>query len=128
MKGRGINDLILIDTSVLLEADKIDLFGELENFKFLGEPAVTKQVLNEIENLAKRNRYKRVARLALEFIKKRGVKIIDARGRDADESLLNAALDLECAVVTNDEKLIKLLKQKNIRVIRVRQLKRLELV
>ena len=128
MKGRDINNLILIDTSVLLEADKIDLFGELENFKFLGEPAVTKQVLNEIENLAKRNRYKRVARLALEFIKKRGVKIIDARGRDADESLLNAALDLECAVITNDEKLIKLLKQKNIRVIRVRQLKRLELV
>jgi len=128
MKGRDINNLILIDTSVLLEADKIDLFGELENFKFLGEPAVTKQVLNEIKNFTKRNRYKRVARLALELIKKRGVKIIDVRGRDADESLLNAALDLECAVITNDEKLIKLLKQKNIRVIRVRQLKRLELV
>ena len=128
MKGRDINDLILIDTSVLLEAHRIDLFGELENFKFLGEPAVTKQVLNEIKNFTKRNRYKRVARLALELIKKRGVKIIDVRGRDADESLLNAALDLECAVITNDEKLIKLLKQKNIRVIRVRQLKRLELV
>ncbi len=128
MKGRGINNLILIDTSVLLEAHRIDLFGELENFKFLGEPAVTKQVLNEIKNFTKRNRYKRVARLALELIKKRGVKIIDVRGRDADESLLNAALDLECAVITNDEKLIKLLKQKNIRVIRVRQLKRLELV
>jgi len=128
MKGRGINNLILIDTSVLLEAHRIDLFGELENFKFLGEPAVTKQVLNEIKNFTKRNRYKRVARLALELIKKRGVKIIDVRGRDADESLLNAAFDLGCAVVTNDEKLIKLLKQKNIRVIRVRQLKRLELV
>jgi len=128
MKGRDINNLILIDTSVLLEAHRIDLFGELENFKFLGEPAVTKQVLNEIKNFTKRNRYKRVARLALELIKKRGVKIIDVRGRDADESLLNAALDLECAVITNDEKLIKLLKQKNIRVIRVRQLKRLELV
>jgi|GEM_PF-1823682 len=128
MKGRGINNLILIDTSVLLEAHRIDLFGELENFKFLGEPAVTKQVLNEIKNFTKRNRYKRVARLALELIKKRGVKIIDVRGRDADESLLNAALDLGCAVITNDEKLIKLLKQKNIRVIRVRQLKRLELV
>jgi rRNA-processing protein FCF1 len=123
---------ILIDTSILLEIDKIHLFDELKNFKYLGEPAITKQVLNELKSFINSNRVtyhcKKVANLALELIKKYNVKIIEVDGKDADESLLNAAIKFNYVVATNDEKLIKILKQKNIKVLRIRQMKKLELI
>ncbi len=121
-KGR----YILLDSSFLMECEKARIFELLEDYLYLGELATTKQVISEL-NLLKKNGNK-TARVALMLIEKRGVKILDAPGKNADESLLNLAMETGSVIATNDRKLIKLAKEKGIKVLRLREGKKLMVV
>jgi len=117
---------ILLDSSILLECERLRIFEELKEYSWLGKLAVTKQTLSELNLLAAKR--KREARVALELLKKNEVEIVDSIGRDADESILNFERTRLAAVATNDEKLIKELKKRKIKIIRIRGRKRLELI
>mgnify|MGYP000450984904 CR=1 FL=1 len=121
-----VEKYILLDSSILLECERIRIFEELKEYRWLGKLAITKQTFAELNLLAARR--KRQARIALELLKRNGVEIVDSPGRDADESILNFDEAKLAAVATNDEKLIKDLKLRKIRIIRIRGRKTLELI
>jgi len=79
------------------------------------------------ESLSKgRSNNSTAARIGLELIKKRQVKIIKTKGKNADDEIVELSND-KTIVATNDKELINRLKNKNIKVIYLRGKSRLNM-
>ena len=110
--------MIIFDTSVLLECERVDIFEQAKWFSEFGKPAVLESTINELERLDTRS-----SRLALDIIKKKQgkVDIIETQGNYSDAEILRIAKPGMDIVATNDRKLIKELKTNNVKVLRLRQ-------
>jgi len=84
---------------------------------------VVKQTLKELENLSKnRGKSGMAARVALELLKSRKVRVLDVEGRSCDEAILRVATN-DFIVATNDKMLRKRLKGANVKTIYLRSKK-----
>ncbi len=108
---------IMLDTNFILSALKFRVKMPR------GTLIIPSSVMKEIEKIAQ-NRSARgaEARAALYFIEKNNMSAVLTRG-STDKAILNYAIANNCAVATNDRKLIKELKANGIKVIRIRQKK-----
>ena len=66
------------------------------------------------------------AKIGLELIKKKGVKVVKTQEKNVDDAILELASE-QTLVATNDKKLIKSLKHKNVKVLYLRSKNRLVL-
>ena len=107
---------IVVDTNFILSAMKFRI-------KMPNNVIVPSSVVSELDRISKRKSAAGMrAKIALEIIKKDRLSIARTRGH-ADKALLTYAAANDCAVATNDKKLIKALKANGIKVIRIRQKK-----
>ncbi len=111
---------IIIDTNIWIYAAKykIDLFSE-----FLGEEIfVTKSIINELENIMKKNSENKLyAKIALDLIKNKNVKILDEEGY-TDDLLIKLGKE-GYKIATEDSELIERLKKEGIKGYFLRQKK-----
>lgn len=115
--------IAILDSNALLIPFnfKVDVFSELMKLGYV--PATIPPVINELKGLEKKGL--KNATLAIEL--SRRCKILDAAvGESVDEILRKTALKYKAGVVTNDKELQSKLRQNNIPVIQLRQLKYLE--
>lgn len=112
----------LLDTNFLLIPFKfrVDVFSELEEF---GKPELytLDLVLKELEKI-------KTGSFALEFIKKKKVKILKSLGKNTDNEIERMASEKNFVVCTQDRKLIKKLKIGGIKVVYLRQKKYLVMI
>lgn len=112
----------LLDTNFLLIPlkFKVDVFSELEEF---GKPElyILDLVLKELEKI-------KTGPFALEFIKKKKVKILKSSGKNTDNEIERIASEKNLVVCTQDRKLIKKLKISGIKVVYLRQKKYLVMI
>lgn len=110
---------VLLDTNMLLAPAQfgVDIFHELRGHELL----VLESGIRELRKLAQgKGRAAANAKVALQLVKSKGIKTVrEVRGGDA--AVLSYAAAAQCAVATNDRKLIKTLTSKGITVIRLRQ-------
>ena len=115
--------IVVLDTNILLFMIKkpLNIFAELEEvIKEPFIPAVLDVTLMEIRKLTKSKSIKlRLSALtAYDFIiKKLQVITSNKRNVSVDDAIYQFAVENNCIVVTGDKKLRKMLKQKGIRVI-----------
>jgi len=117
------NKCAILDSNFLLAPYqfKIDIVDEIKDLGFA--PITLSCVIYEIEHLVEnRGKTGSAAKIALEIINKRRIPVKHADGL-ADKTILEYALKEDCAVATNDAKLIRRLKEKNIEVLRIKQRK-----
>jgi len=119
---------VFLDTNALMVPGQfgLDVFKELERLgyrRFL----VPRPVLHELESLARladSRRDRTAARVGLGLAG--GCEIVEASG-EADETLVDLALETGAAVFTNDKELKKKLSTRGVTVIHLRQRRRLEI-
>ncbi|ETA69005.1 PIN domain-containing protein [Methanolobus sp. WCC1] len=119
---------VIIDTNALMipVQFKVDIFEELKRLGFdvhLVPTAVITELDNLIKNLKGQDRI--AAKVARSMAQR--CETIRADGH-ADDVILEMAMDLDAAVLTNDIGLRRRLEQENIPVICLRQKNRLEIV
>jgi rRNA-processing protein FCF1 len=111
---------IILDTNFLIDCIrfKIDIKSELTG----NELFVLDSVIFEIGKIAKRGtKESALAKLALEFIAKNNIKILETDKKDADESLIEYSKDY--AIATHDRVLKNKLKKVGAKIIYIRQKK-----
>ncbi len=110
---------IILDTNFLMlpAQFKIDIFEELKG----SELATFSSCIKELEKIASgRGKDASSAKVALELIKRQKIEILSG-GKNADKAIIDYAVKNRCAVATNDKKLLKALKDKGIKILRLRQ-------
>lgn len=115
---------ILLDTSLLLDCAKyrVDFSAQLHGHELL----TLSSCFNELEKLsARKGRTGEAARIALVMVLAKGVRIVRSAEKNTDAAILSYALREKCCVATNDRALIKSLKKNGIRIIRLREKKKL---
>ena len=95
--------MILIDTNIILEYKKLKLFF------CVGEIATTRPCIEEVKELAKKDK------VLLSLIEK--LKVIETTHKKADDSLIEAAKKQNLKVATFDKILVKRLKENRISVL-----------
>ncbi|MGC9058838.1 MAG: PIN domain-containing protein [Candidatus Aenigmatarchaeota archaeon] len=121
---------ILLDTNFLLDIFrfKVDLFQIYEIFEN-AELYVSSETLRELKSISNRKTKEgRLALIALDFIEKGKIKIIQSLEKEVDKDLIALAKKENFIVATNDKNLRKKLKIENIKVICLRNKKRIEVV
>ena len=111
---------IILDTNFLVDCVrfKVDLKSELAG----NELFVLDSVIFELEKISKRGtKESSLARLALDFINKNNLKILETGRKDADESLIRHSK--EYAIATHDRVLKNKLKKLGAKIIYIRQKK-----
>jgi len=113
--------VVILDTSMLLDIARglIPLSSISEAVELAYELVVPSSVLRELEGISRSSGVKsRYARRALELLEVAGVKVYDDRLSDADEAIVELALNLKgkCSVVvaTNDKALRRRLRSLDI--------------
>lgn len=107
---------------------KVDIFEEInrimeENYELI----VFDKMIEELERISgSKGRDAVAARIALELIKKKEVKIISINEKTVDNAIIDAT-DKNTIVATNDKILKEKLKNKNIKTIYLRNKKYLEM-
>ncbi|MBU5689503.1 MAG: hypothetical protein QXJ06_05165 [Candidatus Aenigmatarchaeota archaeon] len=120
---------IILDTNALINVikQKIDLVQKIDNL--LQKPFelyTFDSVINELEKLSKKkSKSSAFASIALKSISEYDIKIIKGNYKNADKDIINFA-DTNWIVFTNDRKLKSILEKKGIRVIFIRELKKIE--
>ncbi|MBI2578798.1 MAG: hypothetical protein HYW26_03745 [Candidatus Aenigmarchaeota archaeon] len=118
---------ILLDTNMLLDCTKyrVDFSAQLHGHELI----TLSSCFNELEKLGKkRGKAGEAARIALIMARAKGVIIVRSAEKNADAAILRHALrekQSDFAVATNDRALIKSLKKNGIRIIRLREKKKL---
>jgi rRNA-processing protein FCF1 len=110
---------IVLDTNFLVDCIrfKIDIKSELAG----NEIFLTDQILFEIEKITERKtKESSLAKLALGYIKRKGLKILKSKGRNADESLIVYSKN-GYAIATHDKVLKNKIKRAGGKVIFIRQ-------
>ena len=119
---------VLLDANALMVPGQfgVDVFGELERLGYRSF-LVPRPVLRELVALAKlagSRRDRIAARIGLALAE--GCEIVEASG-EADDCLVDLALETGSAVFTNDKELKKKLSTRGVTVIHLRQRRRLEI-
>ncbi len=113
---------VLLDTNFLLVPVqfKVNIYDELGDHELI----TLESCINELEKIAEgKGRYAPVAKIALDLIVEKGIKIVATKEKITDSAIINYAKKHNCMVATNDRKLIKTLKSNKIKIIRLRQRK-----
>ena len=133
---------IIFDTNFLLIPGslKVDIFLEID--RIIDEPYelyIVDKTLNELENIIEnqRGKYKEAAKIALQLIKQKDVKVIDVKqkslymkydfGEHIVDDILLKISDENTIIATQDKELKKKLSEKGIKTIILRNKKHLEL-
>ncbi|HOO53965.1 MAG TPA: DNA-binding protein [Methanothrix sp.] len=119
---------VLLDANALMVPGQfgVDVFGELERLGYRSF-LVPRPVLRELvalAELADSRRDRTAARIGLALAE--GCEIVEASG-EADDCLVDLALETGSAVFTNDKELKKKLSTRGVTVIHLRQRRRLEI-
>jgi rRNA-processing protein FCF1 len=112
---------ILLDTNFLVTSVKfkIDIFLELKG----NELFVTEPVLDELAKIArKKGKDSTAAKMSLEMIKEKNLKVLESKEKEADMSLLDYGKK-GYVVATQDKKLREKLRKAGTRIIYIRQKK-----
>jgi len=112
----------LIDTNFMLipGQTKTDIFTVLREYELVTLDLCIRELEKLAENKGKKGEY---ARVGIQLINKNKVKIIKSGKKTTDKAILEYAQKNNCAVATNDRKLIAGLKKNGVKVIRLRQKK-----
>ena len=113
---------ILLDTNFLLipAQFKIDIFEELKKSSY--KPITLDCCIFELKKLSKsRGRKGIYARVALQLLKKNKIRIINADEKNTDKAIIDYSTKNKYAVATNDKVLIKKLRDRGIKIVRLRQ-------
>jgi rRNA-processing protein FCF1 len=121
---------VLLDTNFLLDTlrYKIDfsIFQELEETT---EFFISSETLRELKSIAnKKTKEGRLALIALKLIESQKIKIVQSLKKEVDEDLLALAKKEGFIVATNDKDLKEKLKKENVRIICLRNKKKIEVM
>jgi len=121
---------VLLDTNFLLDAIrfKVDLsiFQELEENV---EIFISSETLREVKSIAnKKTKEGRLALIALKLIESGQIKVTQSLKKNVDEDLIALAKKEGFMVAANDKDLKEKLKKENVRVICLRNKKKIEVV
>ncbi len=124
---------ILLDTNFLLipVEFRVDIFSELERLmdrKY--KIYVLKQTIDELKNIQKlqKGKNKQAAKIALELIEAKKLNILNINSKKSVDNIIVELADKNYIVGTQDKLLRKNLKQKNIKLLTLRQRKYLIIV
>jgi len=114
---------IALDTNFWIYLSKYRLFDKLREMNL--EPILLGPVKSELEHLSKGNKEGVNAGVALEMIKKWGVKETPIKEKVADRAIFKFALGNKgrVKVATMDKELSDMLKKEGIEVVKIRQKK-----
>lgn len=121
---------VLLDTNALTMPVQfgLDLFGELDRLFGNYQPLILKESIVELKRLAKGTGINATAaRVGLALAERCAIVEGDERIKTVDERIAQYAESTHCAVVTNDSSLKSTLEKRNIPVISMRKLKKLEI-
>jgi len=121
---------IILDTNffTIPHQFKIDIFEEIDRIMEEEYELITlNKVVEELKKLAKEKTENAVAaRIGLEMIKKRNIKVISTEDKNVDNTIFKIA-DKNTIVATNDRVLRKKLKNKNVKTLYLRSKKHIEM-
>jgi len=116
------------DTNMLLNIARfnVDVFSQAKELLGRAEFIVPRQVMAELGEIEKKGgKLRREARIAMELVEKRGVKVVDVDAHSADDALL--ALCPKAIIATNDKELKISVRELNGRVLYLRARRFLEM-
>ncbi len=120
---------VVLDTNALMMPYQFGINIEKELNRLLGmcRIIVPRTVVEEMEKLAEREgQIGRAAKLGLSIIRKRGFRLVETEN-PGDDGVIEIALKMEAAIVTNDKELKKKAKKYNLPIIYLREGNRLEM-
>jgi len=121
---------IILDTNFFMipHQFKIDIFEEIDRIMEEEYELITlDKIVEELEKLAKeKTEHAVAARIGLEMIKKRNIKVISTEDKNVDNTIFKIA-DKNTIVATNDRVLRKKLKNKNVKTLYLRSKKHIEM-
>jgi len=117
--------MIIVDTNFLIYLVKYRVVSVLEeHIKEIAVPSAVKKELKALSEKAEKARDREAAKLALLILDKWKIKEIHSEG-NADDAIIELAVKNRAKVATMDKMLGKRLENKGIKVIRLRQKKKL---
>jgi rRNA-processing protein FCF1 len=121
---------ILLDTNFLIDMLRYRLeFSAFQDIEGGVEFFVSSEVLREIKSIASRKtKVGRLALIALKLIDERKIKVVQSLKKTVDEDLVALAKTKGFIVATNDKNLKERLKRENVRVICLRNKKKIEVM
>ena len=121
---------ILVDTNFLLDVLRYKLdFSIFQEFEESVELFISSETLREIKSMANRKTKEgRLAIVALKLIESQKIKIVQSLKKEVDEDLLELAKKEGFIVATNDKDLKEKLKKENVRIICLRNKKKIEVM
>ena len=121
---------ILLDTNFLMIPVQfgVDIFKEIERILPVKYELVTiSPVVEELKQISSgRNRDSRAARVALQLIEQKSIKVLPTKEKEADKALLGLAKD-SVIVATSDRELRKILGKEGVPVIYLKEKSHLEI-
>ncbi len=121
--------MVVLDTNALLMPYQFDINIERELNRLLGvcRIIVPRSVVEEVEKLAEKGgEVGRAAQLALSIIKKKNFRVIETDMK-GDDGVIETAIKMEAAILTNDKELKKKAKEMRLCVIYLREGEKLEM-
>lgn len=119
----------MLDTNALLMPYQFDINIEKELNRLLGvcRIIVPRSVVEEVEKLAEKGgETGRAAQLALSIIKKRCFRVVETSCK-GDDGVIETAIKMEAAILTNDKELKKKAKEMRLSIIYLREGEKLEM-
>ncbi len=121
---------VLLDTNFLLDLlrFKVDL-SIFQDFEERTEIFISSEVLRELKSITNRKTKEgRLALIALKLIENKQIKVVQSLKREVDQDLIALAKKEGFIVATNDKDLKKKLKKENVRIICLRNKKKIEVM
>jgi rRNA-processing protein FCF1 len=107
---------------------KVD-FSSFDNLEEKVDLFISSETLREIKSVANRKKEEgRLALMALKLIESQRIKIVQSLKKDVDEDLIELAKKEGFIVATNDKDLKEKLKKENVRIICLRNKKKIEVM
>jgi len=121
---------ILLDTNFLLDILRYKLdFLVFEELEEKIELFISSESLRELKSIVNRKTKEgRLAMVALKLIESQKIKVVSSLKKNVDEDLIALAKKEGFMVATNDKDLKEKLKKENVRVICLRNKKKIEVV
>ena len=122
---------IILDTNFLLipAQFRVDIFSEIHRImETKYELCIIDKTLDELESIKaeQKQKHRRAAKLALELIKAKDIKTIETeKNKNVDQLILDTINKDDYLVATQDKLLKAKIKQKKVKIITLRQKKRL---
>ncbi len=120
---------VVLDTNALMLPYQFGINIEKELSRLLGvcRIIVPRTVVEEMEKLAEQGgEVGRAAKLGLSIIKKRGFRLMETESK-GDDGVLETALKMDAAIVTNDKELKRRAKELKLPIIYLRGENKLEM-